>query len=291
LGAPAIVNFTPSGCLFDSFGIIVGAVEGTTDTAWFGYSFPAVSEGEQDAGFVFGSQALPGLIHCMGRDGLFVPGQFDINGLPLAGPTLQIPGATIRYNDGAGIHLQSGTLLTSNTAVVANNVGLEVDGTSDSNGNLIGAGDEQVTLGSGTVLACNGSNNIYQTLPPYQSSMFSQTTHTQPTNAGADLWDQNTNIVIDARGLAWSDYSVVGGKGRTAVATCDFTCFQTVWPNAFPPQTPGPCNCTCAGPGCPAASFTVIPDDLDIVQWTGASVMVDGGSLLDPSYCGSIGGP
>jgi hypothetical protein len=284
LGAAAIVNFTPSGCLFDTVGIVLGP----TSSGFF--SAFGIAESEQDAGFVFGSAALPGLIHCMGRDGIFIPGQQDSSGNPLPGPTLQIPGATIRYNDGAGIHLQTGTLLTANTQLLANNVGLEVDGATDSTGTGTFGGNEQVTLGAGTVLACNGSNNIYQTPSPYLSSMFAQTgSHTQPTNAGADLWDQNTNIVIDARGLGWTDYNA---KGQTAVAACDPTCFEGVWPNVTkPPNAPGPCNCTCAGPGCPSKTFIVIPDDLDIVEWSGASVMVDGGNALPSGYCGNIGGP
>jgi hypothetical protein len=107
-----------------------------------------------------------------------------------------------------------------------------------------------------------------------------------PFNAGADIWNQNSGGPdVDARGLAWTDYSTL--KNMTAVATCDPSCFQPVVPPDYP-QAMGACvGCTCAGP-CSAKTFTVIPDGIDVVLATGASVLVDGGSLLDPNYCSDL---
>jgi hypothetical protein len=289
-----------SSCAFDSYGIGIGFNGGEPDINFF--SSYSVAEGEDGAQLVFGSQALPGLIHCMAHDGIIVPAQYDSNyDLLTGGPLVTIPGASIRYNDGAGIHIQAGTLKTSgsNTQIVTNDVGVQIDGQQDStlynnfsaNGNIT-AGDQKVTLGSGTVVACNGSLKI---VPPgnlnvYPSVMYSYTApgNKVPFNAGADIWNQNAGgSAVDARGLAWTEYD----GGTTARATCDPSCFQPI----FPPNTAlsggqsCAAGCTCAGPGCPSASFTnPIPDGLDVVMVTGASVLVSGGSALSSTYCADL---
>jgi hypothetical protein len=283
-----------SNCVFDSYGIGIGFNGGAPNYFLWANTF-GICEGEQDATFVYGSDAMPGVIHCMAHDGLIIPYQLDCDGNPMSGgPLVQIPGASIRYNDGAGVHIQAGTLETSgaNTAIVANDVGIEVDGQCDSTGYCpISMGDEQVTLGTGTVVACNGSLKI---IPPgnlsiYPSIMYSYTApgNKSPFNAGADIWNQNVGGPnVDARGLAWTDYDTTGDT--TAVATCDPTCFQPVVPPDYP-QTIGACvGCKCAGPGCPSKKFTAIPDGLDVVLATGSSVLVDGGSSLDPNYCSDL---
>jgi hypothetical protein len=281
-------------CDFDSYGMGIGFNGGTQSANIYCSTF-GVTEGEDNGTFVFGSDAMPGVIHCMAHDGVIVPAQFDCNGNVLSGgPLVQIPGASIRYNDGAGVHMQTGTLMTSgaNTAIVANDVGIQIDGTMDSTQSVtVSAGDQQVSLGAGTVVACNGSLKI---IPPgnlnvYPSVMYSYTAagNHVPFNAGADIYNQNAGgPAVDARGLAWVDWA----KGTTELATCDPSCFQPVYPpNPLGGGQPCPLNgCSCAGPSCPSKNFTVIPDGIDVVQVTGAAVMVDGGSLLDPSYCANL---
>jgi hypothetical protein len=222
----------------------------------------------------FGSAALPGLIHCMLGDAIFVPG-VDSFGNPLGsgGPPVQVLGATIRYNDGAGIHMQAGTLTTSDTQIVANDVGLQVDGPLDSYGNSQGPGAEGVTLGSNSGVACNGSAAIVQPVG-YQSYMyaFKPPASMAYTNSGADLCDENSGITVSARSAGWTNFAA----GATQVATCDSTCFQ---------HPTGSCTCTCVGPNCPAKKTNGIPDGLNIVKWAGASVDVKGGSLLNASFC------
>jgi hypothetical protein len=274
---------------FDSYGIGIGFNGGFLSSVALG-SYYGTCEGEQAATLTFGSDAMPGVIHCMSYDGIIMPYQFDCDGnIETGGPTVQIPGASIRYNNGAGVHIQAGTLQTSgsNTQIVTNDVGVQIDGQYDSEGGQTGAGDQQVTLGSGTVVACNGSLKIDQP-GAYPSIMYS---YVQPgnkvaSNAGADVFNQNAGgSAVDARGLAWTEYD----GGTTATATCDPSCFQPV----FPPDTLNAggtacIGCNCAGPGCPSKKFTVMPDGLDVVVATGASVLVSGGSALDPSYCANL---
>jgi hypothetical protein len=164
--------------------------------------------------------------------------------------------------------------MSNDSQIVDNNVGVQVEGQYDVYENPVGPGAEQVSLGTNTVVACNGSAKVVQPAG-WISGMYSYVPpgNQTPLNSGADIWDQNTSITVDAQGLSWTRYS----NGVTQVATCDPTCFT---------QPPGDCNCSCTGPSCPFKKTDAgIPDGLIVVQYPGAAVNAAGGAVLYPEFC------